>query len=277
MQIHELTTSKNTPLDEGIVDAVKSGYNKLAGGISGAKQGVRLSRSNQQAQLLANKAFPIWKTFAAQLRASIKDPAKLQAFDNRTDSVYEKNLLAFVQKNLLGGAYLPNLTNKDEILALVKQLSAPTISNPATTPAATPAATTPAATTPAATTPPNQLTEALSPAQEKELFTQLVTQGTLAQNVAAGAGGQQPGNQPPGNQPPGNQPLGNQTPGGDARSMVQGLQQVLASPTGGQISAAQLQHIGKVVTAGFAGTPNIKSTGNPGVDALLIAMGFQGI
>ena len=258
MQIHELTTSKNTPLDEGIVDAVKSGYNKLAGGISGAKQGVRLSRSTQQAQLLANKAFPIWKTFAAQIRAGIKDPAKLQAFDNRTDGVYEKNLLAFVQKNLLGGAYLPNLTNKDEILALVKQLSAPTISNPATTPPAT--------------IPPNQLTEALSPAQEKELFTQLVTQGTLAQNVAAGAGGQQPGNQPPGNQP-----LGNQTPGGDARSMVQGLQQVLASPTGGQISAAQLQHIGKVVTAGFAGTPNIKSTGNPGVDALLIAMGFQGI
>ena len=258
MQIHELTTSKNTSLDEGIVDAVKSGYNKLAGGIAGAKQGVRLSRSNQQAQLLANKAFPIWKTFAAQLRASIKDPAKLQAFDNRTDGVYEKNLLAFVQKNLLGGAYLPNLTNKDEILALVKQLSAPTISNPATTPPAT--------------IPPNQLTEALSPAQEKELFTQLVTQGTLAQNVAAGAGGQQPGNQPPGNQP-----LGNQPPGGDARSMVQGLQQVLASPTGGQISAAQLQHIGKVVTAGFAGTPNIKSTGNPGVDALLIAMGFQGI
>ena len=99
------------------------------------------------------------------------------------------------------------------------------------------------------------------------MFTQLVTQGTLAQNVAAGAGEQHPGNQPPGNQPP----------GGDARSMVQGLQQVLASPTGGQISAAQLQHIGKVVTAGFAGTPNIKSTGNPGVDALLIAMGFQGI
>ena len=248
MQIHELTTSKNTPLDEGIVDAVKSGYNKLAGGISGAKQGVRLSRSTQQAQLLANKAFPIWKTFAAQIRAGIKDPAKLQAFDNRTDGVYEKNLLAFVQKNLLGGAYLPNLTNKDEILALVKHLSAPTISNPATIPT-------------------NQLTEALSPSQEKELFTQLVTQGTLAQNVAAGAGGQQPGNQPPGNQPP----------GGDARSMVQGLQQVLASPTGGQISAAQLQHIGKVVTAGFAGTPNIKSTGNPGVDALLIAMGFQGI
>ena len=253
MQIHEITTSKNTSLDEGIVDAVKSGYNKLAGGISGAKQGVRLSRSTQQAQLLANKAFPIWKTFAAQIRAGIKDPAKLQAFDNRTDGVYEKNLLAFVQKNLLGGAYLPNLTNKDEILALVKQLSAPTISNPATTPPAT--------------IPPNQLTEALSPAQEKELFTQLVTQGTLAQNVAAGAGEQHPGNQPPGNQPP----------GGDARSMVQGLQQVLASPTGGQISAAQLQHIGKVVTAGFAGTPNIKSTGNPGVDALLIAMGFQGI
>ena len=233
MQIHELTQPKNTSLDEGVVDAVKAGYNKIAGGIAGAKQGVRSAQFKSQTQLLASKAFPIWQNFAAQLRTGIKDPAKLQAFDNRTDGVYEKNLLAFTQKNLLGGAYLPNLTNKDDIEALVKSLSAP----------------------------------AITPAQQKDLFNQLVAQGVLAQNVAAGAGGQQPGNQPPGNQPP----------GGDARTMVQGLQQVLASPTGGQISADQLQHIGKVVTAGFAGTPNIKSTGNPGVDALLLAMGFQGI
>ena len=255
MQIHELTTSKNTPLDEGIVDAVKSGYNKLAGGISGAKQGVRLSRSNQQAQLLANKAFPIWKTFAAQLRASIKDPAKLQAFDNRTDGVYEKNLLAFVQKNLLGGAYLPNLTNKDEILALVKQLSAPTMSNPVTTPAAT---------TPAATTPPtNQLTEALSPAQEKELFTQLVTQGTLAQNIAAGSSGQQQGGQQQGGQQ------------GNARSIYPQLIQVLENAG---VKPDTLKNIGKIASQGFGtGSNQITSTGNPAVDALLLAMGFTGV
>ena len=264
MQIHELTTSKNTPLDEGIVDAVKSGYNKLTGGISGAKQGVRLSRSNQQAQLLANKAFPIWKTFAAQLRASIKDPAKLQAFDNRTDGVYEKNLLAFVQKNLLGGAYLPNLTNKDEILALVKQLSAPTISNPVTTPAATtPAATTPAATTPAATIPTNQLTEALSPAQEKELFTQLVTQGTLAQNIAAGSSGQQQGGQQQGGQQ------------GNARSIYPQLIQVLENAG---VKPDTLKNIGKIASQGFGtGSNQITSTGNPAVDALLLAMGFTGV
>jgi len=260
MQIHELTTSKNTPLDEGIVDAVKSGYNKLAGGISGAKQGVRLSRSNQQAQLLANKAFPIWKTFAAQLRASIKDPAKLQAFDNRTDGVYEKNLLAFVQKNLLGGAYLPNLTNKDEILALVKQLSAPTMSNPVTTPAAT---------TPAATTPPtNQLTEALSPAQEKELFTQLVTQGTLAQNIAAGSSGQQQGGQQQGGQQQGGQQ-------GNARSIYPQLIQVLENAG---VKPDTLKNIGKIASQGFGtGSNQITSTGNPAVDALLLAMGFTGV
>ena len=264
MQIHELTTSKNTPLDEGIVDAVKSGYNKLAGGISGAKQGVRLSRSNQQAQLLANKAFPIWKTFAAQLRASIKDPAKLQAFDNRTDGVYEKNLLAFVQKNLLGGAYLPNLTNKDEILALVKQLSAPTISNPV----ATPAATTPAATTPAATTPLNQLAEALSPSQEKELFTQLVTQGTLAQNIAAGSGGQQQGGQQQGGQQQGGQQ-------GNARSIYPQLIQVLENAG---VKPDTLKNIGKIASQGFGtGSNQITSTGNPAVDALLLAMGFTGV
>jgi hypothetical protein len=248
MQIHELTTSKNTPLDEGIVDAVKSGYNKLAGGIAGAKQGIRLSRSNQQAQLLANKAFPIWKTFAAQLRASIKDPVKLQAFDNRTDGVYEKNLLAFVQKNLLGGAYLPNLTNKDEILALVKQLSSPAVATPAP-----------------ATTPDNtgQLTEALSPAQEKELFTQLVTQGTLAQNIAAGSSQQQGGQQQGGQQ------------SDDARSIYPQLIQVLG--TAG-VKPDILKNIGKIASQGFAGGTNqIKSTGNPAVDALLLAMGFTGV
>ena len=33
--------------------------------------------------------------------------------------MYKQQLLAFVQKNLLGGAYLPNLTNKDQILKSV--------------------------------------------------------------------------------------------------------------------------------------------------------------
>ena len=224
MQIHELT---QTQVVEGLGDTIGGLAGRAKAGINrgvqaatspwqSAKAAYKKPVQNQQTQMLANKAF-----------------------GNRTDGTFEKALLAFTQKNLLGGAYLPNLTNKDEILELVKEISAPGV----------------------------------TPEQEKELFTQLVTQGTLAQNIAAGTSSQA---QSAGGST-GNQLTTGQQTGSDAHSMVAGIQQVLASPAGGQISPNQLRHIGTVVTSGFAGTPIINSTGNPGVDALLLAMGFTGI
>lgn len=247
MQIHELT---QTQVVEGLGDTIGGLAGRAKAGINrgvqaatspwqSAKAAYKKPVQNQQTQMLANKAFGIWQNYAQRLRDSVKDPAKLTAFDNRTDGTFEKALLAFTQKNLLGGAYLPNLTNKDEILELVKEISAPGV----------------------------------TPEQEKELFAQLVTQGTLAQNIATGTGSQA---QSAGGST-GNQLTTGQQTGSDAHSMVAGIQQVLASPAGGQISPNQLRHIGTVVTSGFAGTPTINSTGNPGVDALLLAMGFTGI
>ena len=36
---------------------------------------------------------------------------------------YEKALTAFVAKNLLGGQYLPNLINRDQIVGLIKKIA----------------------------------------------------------------------------------------------------------------------------------------------------------
>jgi hypothetical protein len=315
MQIHEITRSQ---LDEGFASDVGTAVGDLAGQASAkisrgvqavsspwqaAKAAFKRPVQNQQIALLVNKAFPIWQNFAERLRASIKDPAKLQAFDNRTDGVYEKNLLAFTQKNLLGGAYLPNLTNKQEILDLVHALSAPKVQRPiqearqivkpgalssraqarnapattapaTTAPATTaPATTAPATTAPATTAPATTAPAAtsLSPAQEKELFTQLVSQGTLAQNTAQGVGADtDTSTSAKMSKKKGANP-------GSARGIYRDLVAVLNKKVG--VKPETLKNIGSVAFQGFNadGSPRVTSTGNQAADALLLAMGFTGL
>lgn len=108
MQIHELTQKKQVELEEGIIDSVKSG-------IAGAKQGYQASKTNRAVGKLADKAYRAWKGYEAQLLKS--DPKA------KEDGTYETQLLAFVNKNLLGGMYLPNVINKDKITGLVKKIA----------------------------------------------------------------------------------------------------------------------------------------------------------
>jgi hypothetical protein len=286
MQIHEITTPV---LNEGIPGAIGGALGRASAGISSgiqkltspwqaAKSAFKKPVANQQTQLLTNKAYSVWKDFAQKLRSSIKDPAKLQAFDNRSDGVYEKNLLAFTQKNLLGGAYLPNLTNKQEILDLIHELSQPTAQavpeaatslagrsqqrnagSPPPAPGATPQ--------PGATT-PTKPAVALTPAKEKELFSQLVLQGTLAQNVASGVGGSS-GSSAGAN--------ATQQSNGQQVASAQNIKpQLIQALTNAGVKPEILKIIGQLTSQGFGtGDPKINSTGNPAADALLISMGFQ--
>lgn len=176
MQIHEITTTKQ--LDEGIFDKIKSG-------ISSAKAGYKASQGNRAVQLIADKAYPIWTAYAKRLEQSITDPKAKQAFDNRTDGLYQKALTAFVQQNLLKNVRINDAINKDQILGLIKQLSEPKVA------VATPAPAAPASTAQAASTIVNPATnkpfgaapvsEALNATTEKQLFTQLVQVASLAQ------------------------------------------------------------------------------------------------
>jgi hypothetical protein len=119
MQIHELTLKKKVELDEGVLDTVKSG-------IAGAKQGYQTSKTNRAVGAMADKAYSVWKNYEAQL---------LQADPNaRASGQLKQSLLAFVNKNLLGGMYLPNVINKDKITGLVDQIAG---SGQATAPAPT--------------------------------------------------------------------------------------------------------------------------------------------
>lgn len=104
MQIHEVTFKKRAQINEGIGDA----FAKAALGYKGAQL-------DRQTVAMADKAYKAWKTYEAQVLKSNPDA--------RTSGQLEQLLLAFVNKNLLGGMYLPNVINKDKITALVKQIA----------------------------------------------------------------------------------------------------------------------------------------------------------
>ena len=125
MQIHELTQSQ---LNEGIGSALgglvgraQAGAQNLTHKLTGpgdyqaAKQDpVR----QQQIKMLSDKTYRAWKAYEKDLLRSNPDA--------RETGMYEQALLAFVNKNMLGGVYLPNVINQQQIRQLVAQLSQPT-------------------------------------------------------------------------------------------------------------------------------------------------------
>ena len=122
MQIHEITQRK---LDEGVgsfLGGLAGSIANVAGDVMGAispggdaKSAYASAVRPQQIKMLADKAYTGWKQYEKTLLQSNPDA--------RTGDMYYQSLLAFVTKNLLGGQYLPNVINKNQIIALVKQLS----------------------------------------------------------------------------------------------------------------------------------------------------------
>lgn len=127
MQIHEITLAKKQQVDEGILDAARAAAGKVGGMVNQVKSNSRQASLNKQTEKVAGKAYDAWNSYARQLEqfAASKGPEALKAFQNRSDGMYQKSLMAFVQKNLLQGNQIGKLINKDDIIRLVKQLSVP--------------------------------------------------------------------------------------------------------------------------------------------------------
>lgn len=122
MQIHEVT--KQSQLDEGILDQAKSAaktagaaYNKIKGGVQGAVQGYQQSQINRVAADVANKASKVWLQYAQQLKNANPDPT-------RYATLYKQALAAFVQKNLLKGQPISSAINRQEINQLIDSIAA---------------------------------------------------------------------------------------------------------------------------------------------------------
>lgn len=123
MQIHEITYSRSESLDENLAAGagalagrLASGAKNLAGGLTqpfkDVGQAYKSARLDQRTSAVTDKAYDAWKIYKQQLLKA--DP---------TGKTLQPSLLAFVNKNLLGGMYLPNVINKDKIIGLVNQIA----------------------------------------------------------------------------------------------------------------------------------------------------------
>jgi hypothetical protein len=153
MQIHEITTKKNTQVDEGLgdvggdigqmagagVNAVKGIGSAIAAPFKDVAQGYRSARQDQKVSAVADKAFRAWQNYVAQLEQSIaKQPAQpAQAAQATTSSTGGQT-----QKIDTGLTHTANANNPNK-----------TTTPPATTPGA-PATTPPATTAAGVATPP---------------------------------------------------------------------------------------------------------------------------
>jgi hypothetical protein len=126
MQIYELTQKKKVELEEGITDTLGGAVGKTVSGVKNVGSalaapfkdvagGYKDARMDQKVSALTDKAYRSWKSYEAQLLKATPDA--------RQTGELKQALLAFVNKNLLGGMYLPNVINKDKITGLVDQIA----------------------------------------------------------------------------------------------------------------------------------------------------------
>jgi hypothetical protein len=201
--------------------------------------------------------------------ADLTDPQEKADFLSRKDGMYKKQLLAFVQKNLLPNVDINQIINRDTILKIVDALSAP--ATPAgTAPAGTAAmlaarraakqkATAAKAQAQLATPRNTPVTEALAPAAETALWKKLAGEIQRAQvevrvgQPATAAAAQSPTNP---------------TTSGPA-PVASALAQRYSR------SAAAAASLGKAAMAAANTSVQAKSTGNAAADAILQLAGFQ--
>ena len=178
MQIHEVTSTKQT--NEGLWDMAKAAGGAVKSGIGAYKD----TRMDQRVSAMADKAYNAWSTYKKQI-----DKFYAQKGTPATPADYEKALLSFVQKNLLGGQQLSSVTTKDDIVSLVKQItgSTGTAASPTTTAASAPAST-PVAPADSTTTAPAKIEAGKEVALGNEHYRWLGAQWALVnpQNGKAG-------------------------------------------------------------------------------------------
>jgi hypothetical protein len=291
MQVHEVTTQS---LNEGNIASAIGNPVAAAKVIFGKGQGApgtslasQISATKLQTKVkdIADRTYDAWKNYIYQVERTI-DPQDLAAFQNRSDGRYRKELLSWIQTNLSRGLYLPNAQNFGQITNVINQLSG-TQQQPKPIQSTQPAQQTQQQAqqqqpitvgkqviqpnTPQyqaimqrmqqqSASSPKVVTEAISQAQEKSLWTKLVT--LILQSQQAVSDQQQQAQQQQQQQ----KALIN------SRNAAQLIQQALNSQG---VTQSTLGNINLVLKNINQQGNIIKSTGNPVTDGLLRLLGFS--
>ena len=276
MQIHELTQPrKPSQVDEGVADIARAASDKLSSagyaagglkrGLAGIKSAWQQGKVATQSRKLADQSQDAWSRYVQNWEATM-DPDEKAKFDTRKGDIYKRQLTAWVQKHMLSNLTLANITNRDEILSIINQLSQPRQISPvkeddvSSSNIIIPAgAKTAASPSKAAPTKPTS-TPGMTPSEEKRLWLKLAQEVGRAQ-MAAYTGEKEAQAQ---DDAAAAATQTNTAPQGDPTPI---LQQALGD------QAKNIGAIGSVIQQ-QAVTSRVKSTGNVVVDAALRLMGF---
>ena len=278
MQIHELT-QKRTQVDEGVADIARAASDKLSSagyaagglkrGLAGIKSAWQQGKVATQSRKLADQSQDVWSRYVQNWEATM-DPDEKAKFDTRKGDIYKRQLTAWVQKNMLSDLTLANVTNRNEILSIINQLSQPRQISPVkeadtsdggiVIPAGAKTAAAPPPSKAAPTKP--TATPGMTPSEEKRLWLKLAQEVGRAQQ-AAYTGEREAQAQAAATTTAAQT---NTAPQGD---MTREVKQQLAKA--GQDK--NLGVIGKLIQP-LAQTSSVNSTGNVAVDSLLRNMGF---
>lgn len=280
MQIHELTQLKPRQ-DEAVSDVVR----KVSGAVSKAKRAIASPKGGLanlraawkqgqvagQASDLAKRSQAAWNRYVQNWEATM-EPDERAKFATRKDDggLYKRQLTAWVQKNLLSGLPLSSVTNRDQILAIIDDLSEPRQIPPVKEADAMSAgivipagAKTASAPSKAAPTQPTG-TPGLTASEEQRLWLRLAQEVGRAQQTAYTGQPEAPSKPTAGQvqtQPP-TTTISQPDMSSDVKSMLDQMGQT-----------KNIKAIGDTLQQ-IAQTAAVTSTGNPAVDGLLRNMGF---
>lgn len=202
------------------------------------KEKVRAIKQDQAVMDIAKKVMNAWNGYVFQLRNTVQNK---DTFDDRRDGKYEDALRAFIQKNLFTGLPYARLTNLSEIETIIDELIKPL--------------------PPGSTL--NSQGNLWAKLAQTAAVSQIVAQATPAKNPTGPQGITNPNAKQAAQQPAGDDP-------------VILVPQVVAALGQAGVQKGSLPAMGKVATAFDPNqTTTLSSTGNVGVDAMLLAMGFQ--
>lgn len=143
MLIHQITQPRKTQIDEGVIDSAKQGLSNLANyGLNKAKNSnlATSARNIKQAvtqrdrsggeigdeyklRQQGTRAYKFWKNYTQKYAQSIRDPQQREQYLTGQSDLYRKQLIQFVELNLLGRNSIRTFDNGNEIMEVINELS----------------------------------------------------------------------------------------------------------------------------------------------------------
>jgi len=143
MLIHQITQPRKNQIDEGVLDAAKQGLGKLANyGLDKAKRSNLATSARNISQAVSQRSrsggdigdeyairqqgsrvLKFWKNYTQKFANSIRDPQQREQYLTGQSDLYRRQLIQFVETNLLGRTPIGNFENGDQIMEIINELS----------------------------------------------------------------------------------------------------------------------------------------------------------